>query len=146
MQFLSFDTSMFTRPLLVTLAIFASVFLAGCPNSQPPAQYSLGGTISGLTSGSVTLKDNQNIELNFTTNGSFTLSTNLSGGAGYTVSVVKQPNGLNCSVANSFGSVSGVNVTDVKVTCNPYIYATSLSPTLSGFSVDDRGVLTPLPN
>jgi small nuclear ribonucleoprotein (snRNP)-like protein len=81
--------------------------------------YDLGGTATGLTSGVLVLA-----------NGSATVSlpagtttwkfpAQVSNGALYGISVLNQPAGLTCTVANGSGTMPTANVTTVAVTCRP---------------------------
>ncbi len=88
--------------------------------------YSMGGTVSGLSGGSVVLQDNGGDDLTVTGNGSFTFQSKLASGAAYAVTVKTNPSGQTCSVANGSGTVGSANVTNVAVTC-----------TASGSSVTD---------
>ncbi len=55
------------------------------------ATFSIGGTVSGLTSGTVTLLDNGGNSLPVSANGSFTFTTKLASGATYNVTVGTNP-------------------------------------------------------
>jgi uncharacterized repeat protein (TIGR03803 family) len=80
--------------------------------------YTVGGTVSGLASGqSLTLQDNGGDDLVVTANGSFTFSNPLPTGASYAVTVLTQPSGQFCAVANGSGTVADSNITNVAVTC-----------------------------
>jgi len=78
--------------------------------------YSVGGTVSGLTS-TVTLQNNAADDLNVGANGSFTFPTAVDDGSAYSVSVGAQPAGQLCSVTNGAGTIAGANVTNVSVDC-----------------------------
>ena len=87
--------------------------------------YSVGGTVSGLVGNSVTLSLNGTESLPVASNGSFTFSTMLAGGAAYAVTVQTQPTSpsLVCSVANGSGTIAAANVGNVAVTCSDAIFA-----------------------
>ncbi|MBK6863842.1 MAG: hypothetical protein IPG91_09785 [Ideonella sp.] len=92
----------------------------------------IGGTLSGLGTGlSVTLANNGDDELTLTRNGSFTFGENVAADSSYTVTVVTQPAGQECVVANGSGTVNsqGDSVDSVTVTCTN---TPSLTGTLSG--------------
>src|SRR5579885_847328 len=78
--------------------------------------YSIGGTLSGLTSGSVILQDNGSDNLKLSSNGQFTFATKLASGSTYNVLVNTQPTGQSCTVGNGSGTASA-NITSVVVTC-----------------------------
>ncbi len=79
--------------------------------------YSVGGSVSGLSGGSLVLQDNGGDDLTVTGNGSFTFATKLASGAAYAVSVKTNPAGQTCSVANGSGTIGSANVTNVAVIC-----------------------------
>jgi hypothetical protein len=92
---------------------------------SPPAAttYSIGGMISGLTSGTVTLLNEGGDSLT-KGNGSFTFSSKLANGAPYDVTVSSAPSGMTCSVtggsnSNGSGTVMAADVTDIAVSCSP---------------------------
>ncbi len=78
-------------------------------------QYTIGGTISGLT-GAVVLQNNGGDNLNLSSNGPFTFPTTLASGATYSVTVLTQPTGQTCTVSNGSGTVSA-DVANVAVSC-----------------------------
>lgn len=80
------------------------------------AQYALGGTIGGLN-GTVVLQSNGGGNLPLTMNGSFAFSNTLAIGSVYSVTVLTQPVGQVCTIANGSGTVGGSAVTSVTVTC-----------------------------
>jgi len=85
-------------------------------------EFSIGGTVTGLTIGQVLLQINGDEVLTVGASGPFTFVTSLPNGAQYSVTVVPQPGppGQTCSVspATAMGVVSGANVTNVEVICN----------------------------
>ena len=79
--------------------------------------YTVGGIVSGLT-GTVVLQDNGGDNLSISTNGSFTFATPLGFGAPYAVTVLTQPMGQMCTVANGMGTYTGSpSYNSVSVTC-----------------------------
>lgn len=82
-----------------------------------PAIYTVGGNVSGLTSGQVTLLNEGGDSLS-TGNGSFMFTTKLANGAPYDVTVSAAPSGMSCSVANGSGKIASASVTNVAVTCS----------------------------
>jgi len=80
--------------------------------------YSVGGTVSGLAAGvTVVLQNNGGNNLSANANGAFTFSSELQNGAAYAVTVLTQPMGQTCSVAQGAGAIAGADVTNVAVTC-----------------------------
>ncbi len=97
-----------------------------CTNN-PGLTYTLGGQISGLN-GTVIIQNNGGNDLSLTTNGTFTFSSALSDGATYAVTVLTQPSAQRCTVSNGTGTVSGANVTSVRIVCvNTYTIGGSIS-------------------
>jgi len=82
----------------------------------PPPTYSVGGTVSGLT-GTVTLQNNAADDLVIDADSSFTFDTAVNDGSTYVVTVSTQPAGQTCSVTNGSGTISGVNVSNIGVSC-----------------------------
>jgi len=81
------------------------------------SSYSVGGTVSGLSGSGLVLRNNGGDPLSISGNGSFTFNTRLADGSGYSVTVATKPSGQTCSVANGTGTISGVDVINVSVTC-----------------------------
>jgi len=79
--------------------------------------YAVGGSVSGLTGGTLVLQNNGGDNLSITADGTFSFSTPIADGSTYSVTVSSQPTGQTCSVASGGGTISGVAVTDVSVTC-----------------------------
>jgi hypothetical protein len=90
------------------------------------ATYTVNGTVSGLSSGTVVLQDNGTDSLSVSANGSFTFPTALATGAAYNVTVSSSPAGQSCTVSNAAGTIGSANVTNVAVTC------TGAAPASSG--------------
>jgi 6-phosphogluconolactonase (cycloisomerase 2 family) len=82
----------------------------------PPTQYSIGGTVSGLSGTGLVLQDNGGDNLAVSANGSFTFATKVNSGGAYAVTVLTQPTGQTCTVTNGSGTAMA-NVTNVTVTC-----------------------------
>lgn len=84
----------------------------------PPASFSVGGMVSGLTGTGLVLQDNGGDNLAVGANGSFTFAQALLSGATYAVTVLMQPTGQSCGVANGVGTVGLANITSVVVNCS----------------------------
>ncbi|TMH43804.1 MAG: hypothetical protein E6H56_02840 [Betaproteobacteria bacterium] len=93
--------------------------------------FTVGGTVSGL-SGTVVLRNNGGNDLTVSANGSFTFSAPVAQGSPYAVTVLTQPAGQSCSVANGTGTVAGANVGDVTVSCAANTF--TVGGTISGLS------------
>lgn len=77
----------------------------------------IGGTVSGLEGGHVTLQNNGGDNLTVTQDGKFEFPTKVAQGQTYEVTVYIQPVGRVCTVERGGGTVGALNVTNVKVTC-----------------------------
>ena len=81
--------------------------------------FTIGGTVSGLTGTGLELQNNSGDDLAINSDGAFTFDTALGDGSAYDVEVVRQPEGPSqtCSVSNGAGTVNGMDVTTVQITC-----------------------------
>lgn len=96
------------------------------------AMFTVGGTITGLTAAGLTLQDNGGDNLTVSSGApTFTFKTPLTTGAAYHVTVLTQPTGENCTVANGSGTVGSAKVTSVAVTC---VAGFSVGGTVSGLT------------
>ncbi len=110
----------------------ASVDVTDVAVSCSANTYTVGGSLAGLTEGTVVLQNNGGDDLSLTADGGFEFVTALTDGSNYLVTVSAQPAGLTCAVANESGAISGANVTDIAVTCTLNTY--TVGGTLSGLS------------
>ena len=113
---------------LILLSISCITLFSGCgddpssllgtstPTPTPVAQYTVGGTVSGL-SGTVVLQNNAGDNKSVAANGAFTFATSINDGATYAITVLTQPGSQTCTVTSGSGTVSGANVTTGSVTC-----------------------------
>lgn len=79
--------------------------------------YSVGGTVSGLTGGSLVLQDNNGDNLTVAANGTFAFATQVAFGSPYSVTVLTHPIGQSCSVASGTGMIAAANVSNVTISC-----------------------------
>ena len=121
MQQLTNLLSFITYPIRFRLFVAAfAVALVSCGGEGSTPTHTIGGTVSGLTSGSLLLKNNNGDDLTINANStSFTFATALVSSAGYAVTVATQPSGLTCAVTNGSGTIASANVTNVGVACIP---------------------------
>jgi hypothetical protein len=125
-----------TDSMKVVTAVLASLLVLASATRAHASNFTIGGTISGLSTGnSVTLLNNGGDSLKATANGKFTFSTALATGATYSVTVGTQPTGETCTVTLGSGTVGTKNVTTVKVTCKAYTVGGIVSGLLTGASV-----------
>ncbi|MGZ6076230.1 MAG: hypothetical protein ACXWK6_00350, partial [Myxococcaceae bacterium] len=80
-------------------------------------QYTIGGSVTGLSGAGLVLRNNGGDNLPLSANGAFTFSTALASGSAYSVTVFSQPTGQTCTVSNGAGTVGSANITDVAVNC-----------------------------
>jgi hypothetical protein len=117
---------------LAILIVMTSALLVGCnlkrtgsgANTGPGpvgGPFTIGGVVSGLTSGStgLVIQDNAGDNLTITGNGPFTFKTAIVNGKGYDVSIFTPPTSPSqtCTAANPAGTVTA-NVTNVQITCS----------------------------
>ena len=82
-----------------------------------PTTFTVGGTISGLTTSGLVLQDNAGDNLTVAANATtFTFATALASGAAYAVTILTQPTGQTCSLSAATGTATA-NVTNVAVFC-----------------------------
>ncbi len=102
------------------------------PPPPPASNYTLGGTVSGLTGTVVLSQGTQSVSVS--ANGTYAFPTALASGASYAVTVTTQPTGQTCSAANGTGTVGSSNVTNVNVTCATNTSSYSIGGSLSGLT------------
>ncbi|HVK59934.1 MAG TPA: hypothetical protein VM432_00230 [Bdellovibrionales bacterium] len=81
------------------------------------ATYEIGGTVSGLNGGTLTIKNNGGNSTAISSDGAYTFSTKVQHAGAYAVTVSSNPSGQHCTVSNGSGSVNGADVTDVDIAC-----------------------------
>jgi hypothetical protein len=120
---------------LVSIACSGSPSAGGPPGGNPPpTTYTIGGNVSGLTGAGLVLQDNDGNNLSVTASGNFAFSIALDSGAVYSVTILTQPSGQNCSVTNASGTAAA-NVTTVQVTCSNSVQTTyTVGGSVSGLS------------
>jgi hypothetical protein len=94
--------------------------------------YSIGGSISGLATSGLTLKNGAEIITISSGSNSFIFSSPVAVGGSYQVTVNSQPTGYTCSVTNGSGTIVSTNITSVAVNCSALTY--SIGGTISGLS------------
>jgi trimeric autotransporter adhesin len=83
------------------------------------SDFTIGGTVSGLSGSHLVLRNNGGDNVTIDSNGSFTFPTALPSGASYSVTIAEQPvnPSQQCSVSNGSGTVGNGNVTGIRVEC-----------------------------
>ena len=129
------------RILIISLPLVVLTACGGGGTTPPSTStYTIGGTVSGLSSGaSVVLLDNGGDSLKLTANGAFTFATPLAGGAAYAVTVGTQPSSEICTVSSGSGTVGTANVTSVVVSCAVDTF--TIGGTISGLGTGASVVL-----
>lgn len=94
------------------------------------AQYSVGGSITGLSQSGLMLASGSNSVSVAAGATSFTLPTLLASGAMYSVTVKMQPLGQTCVARDESGTIAQANVTSVQVSCTLNTY--SIGGTITG--------------
>lgn len=121
------------------LGAAAALSLAACGGG---VSATVGGSLSGLGSGaSVVLQDNGTDNLTLTADGSFTFASELASNGIFNVTVLTQPVGQTCSVANGSGTIDTQDdpVDGVAVTCAT---TSSVGGTLVGLTAGTAVTLT----
>lgn len=116
----------------VTLGI--GIVAAGCGGF---VYTTVGGTVTGLGTGNtLVLRNEANYTRTLTADGTF--SFNVASNANYAITVLTQPNTVNCAVANGTGRMTGESsVNNIAVSCTPNV---QIGGTLNGMS--DTGSIT----
>jgi len=114
---------------LPSLALCTAAVLTACGGGGA----SIGGTISGLTSGAtVTLQDNGSDTRTVSADGPFTFATELDADVAFDVTVLTQPAGESCTVAGGEGTVdASADPVSVAVSC---VVSASVSGVVSGLA------------
>ncbi|WP_253947372.1 beta-propeller fold lactonase family protein [Paraburkholderia xenovorans] len=99
--------------------------------------FTVGGQVSGLSGGPLTLLLNGANALVVPANGAFRFSTPIA--SAYTVSVGNQPAGLTCSVGQGTGVAATANITNLVVSCSANSY--TVSANVSGLAGGAQVVL-----
>jgi len=87
--------------------------------------HSIGGTVSGLVGGSVTLSLNSGAQTQVVAaNGAFSFADALDSGSSYLVTITGQPTSpqQTCSIVNGSGTVSAADVSDIAISCVDTIF------------------------
>ena len=95
----------------VATADVTNVLVACVPNQT------LGGSVYNLTASGLVLANGSDTVAVPVNTGTFVMPTKIGDGFAYGVTVLTQPTGLNCTVANGVGTMSTTNVSNVAVTC-----------------------------
>ncbi|MBE7939712.1 MULTISPECIES: hypothetical protein [Ramlibacter] len=98
------------------MALVLAALVAAC--SDNPAEFQIGGTLSGLAPGAqVTLLNQRGDPVTLSENGSFHFTKSAPLGGSYEVTVGTQPATQTCTVAAGFGNQVNAPVDSVRVSC-----------------------------
>ena len=97
-----------------------------------PNAYSIGGVVAGLTGAGLVLGNGTDRLTVPAGSLNFAFPTVVASGGGYAVSVVTQPTGLSCSVANGRGTVGAAAIVSVQVTCGSLAF--TVGGTITGLT------------
>jgi len=114
---------------ITTLILTACGGSSGNPGVSGGNNFSVGGTVSGLT-GSLTASIN-NTPHTISTNGPFTFPFSFSDRSRYTITISSQPIGVLCTVSNESGTITNANVSNIDISCinNSFSIAGTISST-----------------
>lgn len=80
--------------------------------------FTIGGSVSGLSGGTVILTNTGNFEAkSISANGAFSFSTAIADNTAYSVVATSHPSMQNCSITNGSGTISSAIVTNIAVSC-----------------------------
>ena len=101
-----------------------------------PITYTIGGNVSGLVTGNVTLTNINNNDIITPANGNYLFDQNVAYGSDYNVTL-SPPNGQHCSIVNPNGTMPAYSVQNINVVCSPnaYILGGSVSGLLSNTNI-----------
>lgn len=112
------------RLRVLVSAACATLVLFGCGGDHGPT-YSIGGTVSGLSTAGLVLADGSSTVTPAAGATSFTFTSPQGSGYAYNVSVQTQPSGgVTCAVTNGTGTVASAAVTSIAVSCQMNIALT----------------------
>jgi hypothetical protein len=146
----SFEVTVQTQPAGQVCSVTDGSGAAGTANvanvvvACSAKAYSVGGTVSGLTSSGLVLANGSetlSVSADATT---FAFPTPVADGSTYTVTVKTQPTGVACAVTKGTGTMPAANVTSVAVSCTdqPFSLGGSISGlTTSGLELANGGDL-----
>ncbi len=99
-------------PVLSNITVWAANTILLTTNKA-----SLGGSVSGLTTGTLVLQSPGVFDLVISTDGAFTFTPDLSLGSSYNVTVKTNPAGLTCTVTDGQGVIYS-DITNIAVNCS----------------------------
>jgi 6-phosphogluconolactonase (cycloisomerase 2 family) len=130
-----------------TVAACATIVLTACTGgihqtssngTTGSAQYTIGGTVSGLSGSGLVLASNTGETLQVAGNGAFTFKTTFPAGNPYYVLVLTEPSSptQTCLASNGSGAVENANVTGINIVCGT---KTTTTDAIGGMVVGVKG-------
>src|SRR6267378_2308652 len=101
----AYNTTVLTQPSGQTCTVSTGAGIVSGSNVTNVAvvcatdTYSVGGSVTGLTGGTVVLQDNGGDNLTVSADGAFTFPTKLTNSSAYNTTVLTQPSGQTCTVS-----------------------------------------------
>ena len=123
------DRFLIPSRLSIFSCVAASLFLSGCGGGgssdsdvidTPQPEYSIRGSVSGLSGSGLIIQNNGADDLAIASNGSFEFSSTQLSAEQYNVTILSQPNlpGISCAVASESGAISNSDIDNVSISCN----------------------------
>lgn len=103
--------------LIASLAVLSSCGGGGSSGSSGSSDYTIGGTIQGLSSSGLVLANGSDTLKVLANATSFTMPTAVTNGTAYDVTVQAHPLAFSCTVISGAGSVTSADVTSIAVSC-----------------------------
>ena len=108
-------------------------------DALPPGEYSVGGTVTGVTASGLVLQNNGGDDLAIAADGTFVFASSLADGQAFAVTTLSLPTGEQCVVADGAGTIATAAVTNIVVTC----FATGSCPPTITFTSSDTFIVPP---
>lgn len=104
----------------------------GSQPASPPPTYTVGGTVTGLSTGASLALSNNGDATTVKENGSFTFPTPIASGGQYAVTVTTPPTNETCVVSSGTGTIASASVTNVSISCTPTTF--TIGGTVTGLA------------
>lgn len=132
------DKSHNPSQVLIFLFISYLLLLSGCGGGgssdsekieTPQPEYSIRGSVSGLSGGGLVIQNNGSDSLAIESNGSFEFSSTQLATEQYNVTILSQPNlpGITCAVSNESGVIGNTDIENVSISCSEEVPELSIN-------------------
>jgi RNase P/RNase MRP subunit p29 len=123
------------RRLFVLGAAFILAACHGHSHHSAPSDYTVAGSITGLSTNGLVLQNNGGDSLSVPANASdFQFATAIAAGGDYAVTVATQPTGLTCTVSHGTGTNVREAIIGITVVCNAITH--TIAGTISGLTTN----------